>query len=132
MTMPGRAWGGWEAPPPRGDSWREFFRQRPAQILGAGLIGLIIGGVLGGGSVALVAGLSHRGEDRFVYWEHRGFPDYPGYNNCRGPYCNWERPYGGIPMPQPSVVLPSMAPASPVPTTVPSPESAAPKPSKSD
>ncbi|MEV4107365.1 hypothetical protein [Nonomuraea sp. NPDC049695] len=50
-------------------SYRDFFRQKQTQILGAGLIGLFVGGLLGGGAVAAIGNLTHRDEARGgVYW----------------------------------------------------------------
>ncbi|MFI6738056.1 hypothetical protein ACIBI9_34465 [Nonomuraea sp. NPDC050451] len=57
------------APPRRPDSYREFFRQKQAQVLGAGLIGLVIGALLGGTAVAVVSGFAHRDEVHGMYWQ---------------------------------------------------------------
>ncbi|MFC4015472.1 hypothetical protein ACFOY2_50265 [Nonomuraea purpurea] len=79
-TTPAPAWD----PPGRQDSFRGFFRQRPAQIIGAGLLGLVVGALLGGTAVAVAGELGHRNEMRAIPWEHprwteRGFPSqcYP-------------------------------------------------------
>ncbi|MEV1169655.1 hypothetical protein [Nonomuraea sp. NPDC049784] len=65
------------ASPSRPESYRDFFRQKQAQVLGAGLIGLVLGGLLGGGAVAAVSGLTHRDEMRGgVFWE-------PGFRHER-------------------------------------------------
>lgn len=141
VTMPGRSHsdqpgggprfagppgGGWATgappPPPRSDSFRDFIRQKPAQIIGAGLIGLIIGGVLGGGAVAAISGIVHRRDMPHVYWQSPAWEPYPGYQDCRpvpgGTYCRQQPPYVN-PMPRmgPSVV-PSTWP-TPMPTMVP-------------
>ncbi|MEQ4718670.1 hypothetical protein [Nonomuraea sp. B19D2] len=56
------------SPSPPG-SYRDFFRQKQAQILGAGLIGLVLGGLLGGGAVAAISNFTHRDEVRGgAYW----------------------------------------------------------------
>ncbi|MFF4616727.1 hypothetical protein [Nonomuraea jabiensis] len=58
------------ASPSRPDSYREFFRQKQAQVLGAGIIGLLIGALLGGTAVAVVSGFSHGDEvHRGMYWQ---------------------------------------------------------------
>ncbi|MEV4353979.1 hypothetical protein ACWEPL_06300 [Nonomuraea sp. NPDC004186] len=57
------------APPRHPDSYREFFRQKQAQVLGAGLIGLVIGALLGGTAVAVVSGFAHRDEVHGMYWQ---------------------------------------------------------------
>ncbi|WP_431923760.1 hypothetical protein [Nonomuraea jabiensis] len=58
------------APPRPPDSYREFFRQKQAQVLGAGIIGLVIGALLGGTAVAVVSGFSHGDEvHRGMYWQ---------------------------------------------------------------
>ncbi|MEU6784150.1 hypothetical protein ABZ912_33560 [Nonomuraea angiospora] len=56
-------------PPRHPDSYREFFRQKQAQVLGAGLIGLVIGALLGGTAVAVVSGFGHRDEVHGMYWQ---------------------------------------------------------------
>ncbi|MCA2221317.1 hypothetical protein [Nonomuraea aurantiaca] len=113
-------------PPPRSDSFRDFFRLKPTQIIGAGLIGLIIGGVLGGGAVAVISGMVHRGDTARVYWQD--WERYPGYQDCRpgpyGSYCRRLPPYPGpyqvpaTPYPLPTVV-PTMMPPSVMPTPMP-------------
>ncbi|GAA3176076.1 hypothetical protein [Nonomuraea roseoviolacea] len=129
---------GWSPPPaaPRPDtSFRDFLRQKPTQIIGAALIGLIVGGLLGGTAVALVVGVTHHdrvvpwgprfGWDPYQDWEHmpRAYPD------CRpapgGTYCRYGAPYP----PMPSVVpVPSVAPVPPswVPPVPPTPTSTLP------
>ncbi|MGW0808819.1 hypothetical protein [Nonomuraea sp. NPDC002799] len=69
FTMPGYAW---EEPRPSG-SYRSFFRQKPAQVIGAGLIGLFIGGLLGGTAVAALRDGGHQYEThRIDSWERPG------------------------------------------------------------
>ncbi|MEU7853680.1 hypothetical protein [Nonomuraea sp. NPDC049141] len=119
--------------PPRSDSFRDFIRQKPAQIIGAGLIGLVIGGVLGGGAVAMISGIVHRHDAPRVYWQNPAWEPYPGYQDCRpvpgGTYCGRQPPYVN-PMPRigpnavPSTMIPSGVPTPPstmVPTSTPSP-----------
>ncbi|WP_336208316.1 hypothetical protein [Nonomuraea sp. LPB2021202275-12-8] len=124
-------------PRPSGSgSFRDFVRQKPAQIIGAGLIGLIIGGLLGGGAVMLIGGFTaraHYGNWEQSGWErHRGLPGYPvpvpgypvpGYQECRpapgGTYCHFQGPYP-YPVPPPST-RPSISPPKPMPTISPFP-----------
>ncbi|MER6942661.1 hypothetical protein ABT294_01440 [Nonomuraea sp. NPDC000554] len=130
----GAAWAG--SRPPRSDAFRDFIRQKPAQIIGAGLIGLVIGGLLGGGAVALIGGIAHRSIG-YAHWEglpgrdgwgpHRGpvhrYPDFP---DCRavpgGTYCRDQGPYVyppyAVPTPWPSMApkpLPTIMPTTPLP-----------------
>ncbi|MEU0571088.1 hypothetical protein ABZ297_37640 [Nonomuraea sp. NPDC005983] len=122
----GAAWAG--SRPPRSDAFRDFIRQKPAQIIGAGLIGLVIGGLLGGGAVALVGGIAHRSIG-YAHWEGRGWGPhrgpvhrYPDLPDCRavpgGTYCRDQGPYGYPPYPVPTQ-WPTMAP-KPLPTIMPS------------
>ncbi|GAA3580414.1 hypothetical protein GCM10022419_072340 [Nonomuraea rosea] len=83
-------------PPPRSDSFRDFVRQKPAQIIGAGLLGLVLGALLGGTTVAIVSNLGHRDDMRPAYWE-----DYPGFGHRRE---------GGYPYPYPQRIEPSCRP----------------------
>jgi hypothetical protein len=110
-TMPGLpAWGA----SPRSDSFRDFIRQKPAQIIGAGLIGLVFGALLGGTTVAVVSNLGDRGEMHGMYQE-----DYPplgpgvreGYLNPRRvePSCR-QGPDGGVYCAAPPNVLPEPVP----------------------
>lgn len=86
------------AAPSRPGSYREFFRQKQAQVIGAGLVGLALGALLGGGAVAVVSDFGHRDDARVM---HQG---YPGW----GPGLRYlERP--GMPPP------PSPPPPPPVP-----------------
>ena len=139
---PGGAWAtGAPPPPPRSDSFRDFIRQKPAQIIGAGLIGLIIGGVLGGGAVAAIGGVVHRREAPRVYWQGPAWERYPGYQDCRpvpgGTYCGQQPPYvnprmaprGVVPTPL-STMAPS-GPPTPLPTMLPT-GSPTPLPTKTD
>ncbi|MEU4230356.1 hypothetical protein AB0F17_39210 [Nonomuraea sp. NPDC026600] len=109
--------------PPRSDSFRDFIRQKPAQIIGAGLIGLIIGGVLGGGAVAVISGIVHRHDGPRVHWQSPAWERYPGYQDCRpvpgGTYCRQMPPYVN---PMPGIgpnAVPSMMPPSVMPTPLP-------------
>ncbi|WP_188190705.1 hypothetical protein [Nonomuraea sp. SYSU D8015] len=70
-AMPGSAgMGSSQQPPPRSDSFRDFVRRKPAQIAGAGLIGLILGALLGGTAVAVVSNLADRHDHHRMYWEY--------------------------------------------------------------
>ncbi|MBF8188285.1 hypothetical protein ITP53_21635 [Nonomuraea sp. K274] len=84
-TMPAQApgWG-------RDSSFRDFIRQKPAQIIGAGLIGHVVGTLFGGTAVAVVTSLADRDEPRGMYWDHPGYAPYHG--NMRP-----ERAYPGCP-----------------------------------
>ncbi|MFD1540275.1 hypothetical protein [Nonomuraea guangzhouensis] len=110
--------------PPRSDSFRDFIRQKPAQIIGAGLIGLIIGGVLGGGAVAVISGIVHGHDVPRVYWQSPAWERYPGYPDCRplpgGTYCRQQPPYVN-PMPRlgPDAVPSTWPTSTPMPTMVP-------------
>ncbi|TMR95377.1 hypothetical protein [Nonomuraea basaltis] len=66
-TMPGPT----DSPQQGSGSFRDFIRQKPAQIIGAGLIGLFVGGLLGGTAVALV---SDRGDRHGVWMDHDRAP----------------------------------------------------------
>lgn len=109
---------------PRDGSLRDFVRQKHAQVIGAGLIGLIVGGVLGGLAVGLVSGMVHRGGDRYpVMWEERGWKGGPEPMCRQHPggavECFRERRGEVYPYPYP---VPSMFPV-PAPT-----QTLAPKP----
>jgi hypothetical protein len=100
-TMPRAA--GWDTSqqqqPPRSDSFRGFVRQKPAQIIGAGLVGLLLGAVLGGTAVGVVANAADRHDRHGFHGEwgpRRGMmmPDrldescyspQPGVVFCGGP-----------------------------------------------
>lgn len=69
-TMPGR--GGSDSSQQRSGSFRDFVRQKPAQIIGAGLIGLFAGALLGGTAVAVVSNMDDR-HDRHGVWIHGGW-----------------------------------------------------------
>ncbi|MEU8247599.1 hypothetical protein [Nonomuraea sp. NPDC048916] len=108
---------GWGPRPSSG--FRDFVRQKPAQIIGAGLIGLIVGGILGGGAVAVISGITAR-QDRHVHWQHPGWDRRggPGFQECRpvpgGMNCRYGDPY---PYPVPTMtMMPPAIPATPVPT----------------
>ncbi|MFG1702970.1 hypothetical protein ACFLIM_07235 [Nonomuraea sp. M3C6] len=77
--------------PPPSDSYRDFFRQKQAQIIGAGLIGLVAGALLGGTAVGVVSSLTHRDDVPRAYWEE------PGWGH--------KRPY-----PYPERIVPSCRP----------------------
>lgn len=135
--VPGGSTGpGWAGPrPPEAGSWRDFARQKPAQIIGAGLIGLILGCLIGGTAVLLIGGITSRAS--YGDWERPGMerhhgrlqPDYraPRYPDCRpapgGIYCRQPAPY---PMPFPSDGS-SISPPRPAPT-LPSPVPTLPSP----
>lgn len=126
-------------PPPRQDSsFRDFVRQKPAQIIGAGLIGLVIGGLLGGTAVALVAGVTHH--DRASHWDdrprwgpYRDWERHPGVHpNCRpvpgGTYCRDAAPFPPgptapmiPPTPVPTMSLPPTSPPTAPPPITPTP-----------
>ncbi|SEM18272.1 hypothetical protein [Nonomuraea pusilla] len=55
-------------------SFRAFLRQRHAQIIGAGLAGLVAGAVLGGTAVAALDGRGHRDHGG---WEHTRMEQWP-------------------------------------------------------
>ncbi|MFI7451702.1 hypothetical protein ACIBQX_29695 [Nonomuraea sp. NPDC049714] len=116
---------GWAGPrPPEPGSWRDFVRQKPAQIIGAGLIGLIVGCLIGGSAVLLIGSLTSH--DAYRSWERPALdrrygplqPDYraPHHPACRpvpgGTYCRHPAPY---PMPLPSDGS-SISPPKPTPT----------------
>jgi hypothetical protein len=135
--VPGGSTGpGWAGPrPPEAGSWRDFARQKPAQIIGAGLIGLILGCLIGGTAVLLIGGITSRAS--YGDWQRPGMerhhgrlqPDYraPRYPDCRpvpgGIYCRQPAPY---PMPFPSDGS-SISPPRPAPT-LPSPVPTLPSP----
>ncbi|SDJ63193.1 hypothetical protein [Nonomuraea jiangxiensis] len=100
--MPGS--GGWE----RESSFRDFFRQKQAQIIGAGLIGLVVGGLLGGGAVLFVSSVVERNEMHAPYRPGQDF-FHPVEPSCRttptGVHC----------------VAPPLKMPRPVPTFVPEP-----------
>ncbi|MGP3954626.1 hypothetical protein ACTWPT_01415 [Nonomuraea sp. 3N208] len=54
-------------------SFRDFIRQKPAQIAGAGLIGLVVGALFGGTAVAVVSNLGDRHDRHGVYMQ---YPDW--------------------------------------------------------
>jgi hypothetical protein len=64
------------APPPSG-GLVHWSRQKSVQIIGAGLIGLIVGGILGGGTVAVTSGLMDRSTQN-----SRFDGQVPGMQNC--------------------------------------------------
>ncbi|RVX47942.1 hypothetical protein EDD27_10895 [Nonomuraea polychroma] len=70
-TMPGSA--GWGSSRRPDTSFRDFIRQKPAQIVGAGLIGLVVGALSGGTTVALVSNLGDRHDHHRVYLESPGW-----------------------------------------------------------
>ncbi|MEU7739550.1 hypothetical protein [Nonomuraea sp. NPDC049158] len=122
--------------PPRYDSFRGFIRLKPTQIIGAGLLGLIIGGILGGSAVAVISGMALRGDSARIFWESRGrYPghlSHPDFQECRpgpgGSFCRRLPMYPGpyqmpaTPYPLPTAVpsgLPTMVPTvtpTPMPT----------------
>ncbi|HEX4813957.1 MAG TPA: hypothetical protein VFV66_14525 [Nonomuraea sp.] len=57
---PGGPVDGGAHPRPRSGSFRDFLRRKPAQLVGAGLVGLFAGALIGGGAVALVNDLNDR------------------------------------------------------------------------
>ncbi|GAA3686631.1 hypothetical protein GCM10022224_059430 [Nonomuraea antimicrobica] len=77
----------WERETPRADG---FFRRRRTQVVGAGLVGLVAGVLLGG---VTVAAFSDAAEDhgRFGHvqpgWAPRA-PEFGGPGNM-APYCEW-------------------------------------------
>jgi hypothetical protein len=135
-TAPGRSYagqpgGGWATaappPPPRSDSFRDIIRQKPAQIIGAGLIGLIIGGLLGGGAVAAIGGIVHRHDAPRLYRQNPAWERYPGYQDCRpvpgGTYCRQQPPYvnpriGPNAVPSTWLTMPPSGSPTPPPTII--------------
>ncbi|NRQ35248.1 hypothetical protein HII36_25980 [Nonomuraea sp. NN258] len=104
-TMPGGAPPGWGAePPPRSDTFKDFFRQKPAQILAAGLLGLLFGVLLGGGAVAALTSL----DDRHDRWQ-----DYPRVQRIPGSDC--------LPHPSGSYCVFPQYPVHPMPSMYPYP-----------
>ncbi|MFI6604607.1 hypothetical protein ACIBHX_51000 [Nonomuraea sp. NPDC050536] len=109
-TMPGAAGRTAPPPPPRGDGFRDFMRQKTAQIILAGLIGLVVGGLLGGGAVAVISGFVHRG-DRYVY---DYYPRWQRFRDDCGPGpCSYRYP--------PPYVQRWQAPPPPTVTPIPKP-----------
>ncbi|MFI6791069.1 hypothetical protein ACIBG4_27445 [Nonomuraea sp. NPDC050383] len=104
-------------------------RQKPAQIIGAGLIGLVIGGLLGGTAVALVVGVTHH--DRASHWDdrprwgpYRDWERHPGVHpDCRpvpgGTYCRDAAPFP--PGPTAPMIPPTPVPTMSLPPTAPPP-----------
>ncbi|MEO3871907.1 hypothetical protein ABGB18_24090 [Nonomuraea sp. B12E4] len=68
----------------RESTFGDFFRQKQAQIIGAGLIGLVVGGLLGGGAVLFVSSVTDRNAPSEARWA-------PGW----GPRQDFHHP-GGI------------------------------------
>ncbi|MFI6709837.1 hypothetical protein ACIBF7_25605 [Nonomuraea sp. NPDC050478] len=52
----GPGWGPLPAPPAK-PTLRDFLRRKQTQVVGAGLAGLVVGGLIGGGAVALTGAL---------------------------------------------------------------------------
>ncbi|WP_049561174.1 hypothetical protein [Nonomuraea sp. SBT364] len=111
-------------PPPQPGTFRDFVRQKPAQIIGAGLLGLLAGVLIGALAVVmLTAWADHRAGSRdHSGWDHPrwgdsrvhpGYPGYPGFHECRpvpgGMFCG----PAGRPGLAPS---PTMPPPKPVPS----------------
>ncbi|WP_162795600.1 hypothetical protein [Nonomuraea lactucae] len=69
----------WE--PPKSGGFRDFMRQKQAQVIAAGLIGLMVGGLVGGLTVAMASGPADR-PDQSATW------DSPRWD--RDP--EWDRP----------------------------------------
>jgi hypothetical protein len=69
-TMPGSSGPGASQQPPRSGSFRDFVRRKPAQIAGAGLIGLVLGALIGGTAVAVVSNIADRRDHHRMYWEY--------------------------------------------------------------
>ncbi|MDP4504670.1 hypothetical protein [Nonomuraea turcica] len=70
-TMPGST--GWDSSRRPDASFRDYLRQKPTQIVGAGLIGLIVGALFGGTAVAVVSNLGDRHDRHGVYMQ---YPDW--------------------------------------------------------
>lgn len=113
-------------PPPPRDSFATYLRQKHTQIIGAGLIGLLIGGLLGGGAVAILFRVADHGDrHRVAHWER---PDRYGWQPA--PDC-WYTPGGGrscaypyaypVQPPMPPMPTVPMPPRTRIPTPVPSP-----------
>ncbi|MFD1936535.1 MULTISPECIES: hypothetical protein [Nonomuraea] len=118
-------------PPPPRETFATFVRQRHAQIIGAGLIGLLIGGLLGGGAVAILFRVADHGDrHRVSHWEG------PGRYGMQPPADCWYTPDGGTAcappyryryprqapvQPMPPVPTMSLPPRTGLPTPVPSP-----------
>ncbi|MEV4161730.1 hypothetical protein [Nonomuraea dietziae] len=109
------------APPAHSDGFAAFVRQKYTQIIGAGLIGLLIGAILGGGAVAVLHRIADRHPAQWQSpmrygWQQPGECWYtPGGRTCAYPY-----PYPVYPAHPPTVPLPGPSKTR-VPTPVPTP-----------
>ncbi|MGV9307724.1 hypothetical protein ACWDLG_30505 [Nonomuraea sp. NPDC003727] len=71
-------------PPPPRETFAGFVRQKHAQIIGAGLIGLLAGGVLGGAAVAILFRVADHGDrPRTARWEDHGRHRFGGPESYR-------------------------------------------------
>ncbi|MGP4093916.1 hypothetical protein [Nonomuraea sp. KM90] len=118
-TVPDPA--GWER-----ESFSDFARRKRRQIIGAGLIGLVVGGLLGGLGVAAFSD-DHDDHGRYGVWMR---PDHPAHRDFMMPerlesgcYESEEDLYCVVP--PPDRVLPAPAPDAP---DAPDGENVAPRP----
>ncbi|GAA4909966.1 hypothetical protein HD597_008322 [Nonomuraea thailandensis] len=92
----------WEREPsPFGD----FLRRRRTQVMGAGMAGLLVGGLLGGVTVAALNDVAH---DRHEMWmEAPGWGHHRGWEpRLQGPGCYAGEDHGYCVLPPPAEVLP--------------------------
>lgn len=81
---------GWGPLPPLSPkpTFLDFLRRKRTQVVGAGLAGLVVGGIIGGGAVALTGALAER-PGPHTPWDRPYFQDRPGRMppDERGPHC---------------------------------------------
>ncbi|MET9342882.1 hypothetical protein [Nonomuraea sp. NPDC003804] len=121
-------------PPPPQETFAGFVRQKHAQIIGAGLIGLLAGGVLGGAAVAILFRVADHGDrPRTARWEDHGGHRFGGpegyrleppaecWSTPRGRTCTYPYARPPLPSPMPTTSVTVVPPPSGVPTVKPTP-----------
>ncbi|TYB67187.1 hypothetical protein FXF51_14935 [Nonomuraea sp. PA05] len=88
-------------------SFGDYLRRRRTQVMGAGLIGLLVGGLLGGATVAAFNDVAHEGDRYDMFVEEPGWGRHRHWGpELRAPDCYLEEDRGACVLPPYDEIVP--------------------------